>query len=206
MTDYTQAGAELAANLANEVAIVPHTFRAHQFQNDLVYPERAAFGKFCAQVLEERAAPSGVRTPASDQAAVDMLNSRVGARRWNIHDLVDTQYPSMICLSEHIAVNHALRREAMEREARIADLQASYDAAVKDLREIGVITKRGGTYELEAHEALFNIQSIAAKYRVETDPLVEAMYAAGWSGCEALADELRPHLRGIELAKRGVTV
>ena len=162
-------------------------------------------GLTVAQVLEERAAPPGVRTPASDQAAVDMLNSRVGARRWNIHDLVDTQYPSMICLSEQIAVNHALRREANEREA-LADLQASYDAAVKDLREIDRIAVKC-EWERSLNSAPNRqVSVIAAKYRVETDPLVEAVETvlAGFENRNH-AVQYAAQIRA-ELAKRGVTV
>ena len=139
MTDYTQAGAELAAKLANEVAIVPHTFRAHQFQNDLVYPERAAFGNFCAQVLKERDA--------------------------------------------------------------LADLQASYDAAVKDLREIDRIALENEWANPMYASDLLEAAAIAAKYRVETDPLTEALREAYGAAAPEFVEATR-----AALAKRGVTV
>lgn len=147
MTDYITLGAELAAKLSNRAGAV--AWGAKDFDNTHRNSNlRRAFGKFCAQVLEERAAPPGVRTPASDQAAVDMANSYDGrGTAWSLSDLGDPLFYMIDSISEQIAANHALRRELSARDERVAELEAGLSEILR-MNADGIDNARGLTIQI----------------------------------------------------------
>lgn len=104
--------------------------------------------------------------------------------------------PDAMCASWVGATGEALARLATEHLA----LKAQLEEALADLREIG---KAIGPSGPQISEAYATIRTIAAKYRVETDPLFEAMKAVEpmtpWEPQDA--DKLR-----AELSKRGYEI
>ena len=88
--------------------------------------------------------------------------------------------------------------------ARLDAMQAERDKATADLGAIDEIVVLYGWNKPEADIGKKTVAAIAAPYRVETDPLVEALVAANARLCDS-EEGYAPILRA-ELAKRGLEI
>ena len=88
--------------------------------------------------------------------------------------------------------------------AKLDAMQAERDKARADLGEIDRIAEEGVWGHPSASRNAQRVAAIAAPYRVETDPLVEALVAANARLCDS-EEGYAPILRA-ELAKRGLEI
>ena len=91
--------------------------------------------------------------------------------------------------------------------AKLDAMQAERDKARADLREIYIqLDGVSGLHRLadDSRQAIEAAHDLAAPYRVETDPLVEALVAANARLCDS-EEGYAPILRA-ELAKRGLEI
>ena len=132
-------------------------------------------------------------SPEGAQMAADLANAEPSAVRNDV--------TADMCNVGYLAALARLCTVSIERDARLEE-------ALADLREIAAHLDNVGadTHRLSnvSRSGIGFARAIAAKHRVETDPLVAAINAANSAGAisaEAFADNLR-----TELAKRGFTL
>ena len=120
-------------------------------------------------------------------------------------DLVGPCWQAMNGAEQQRVLQHCAR--TIERDAADAGVRAQCDArlekALADLREIDGLL---GSEISPAHDSAFNqAATIAARYRVEADPLADCL-RGGVDEPEVWANELRRHFditpkRGLELGR-----
>ena len=132
-------------------------------------------------------------TPAQIQRACDLANASNPAFVYTAIDYDDLR-------------NHSFRALA-DTIAQLDAMQAERDKARADLGEIYIqLDGVSGLHRLadDSRQAIEAAHDLAAPYRVETDPLVEALVAANARLCDS-EEGYAPILRA-ELAKRGLEI
>ena len=129
-------------------------------------------------------------TPEQIQRACDLANASNPAFVYTAIDYDDLR-------------NHSFRALA-DTIAQLDAMQAERDKARADLAEIDRIAEEGVWGHPSAARNAQRVAAIAAPYRVETDPLVEALVAANARLCDS-EEGYAPILRA-ELAKRGLEI
>ena len=127
-------------------------------------------------------------TPEQIQRACDLANGGNDALLWH---------------TGHYGVTTIVTALA-DTIAKLDAMQAERDKARADLGEIDRIAEEGVWGHPSASRNAQRVAAIAAPYRVETDPLVEALVAANARLCDS-EEGYAPILRA-ELAKRGLEI
>ena len=130
-------------------------------------------------------------TPEQIQRACDLANAKPGCEVWIPKEY--GRYGSLTALADTIA--------------KLDAMQAERDKARADLGEIYIqLDGVSGLHRLadDSRQAIEAAHDLAAPYRVETDPLVEALVAANARLCDS-EEGYAPILRA-ELAKRGLEI
>ena len=144
-------------------------------------------------------------TPEQIQRACDLANAPNDALLWHTgHYGVTT---IVTALADTIAKLDAKDAMVDGQAALIATLTAERDKARADLGEIYIqLDGVSGLHRLadDSRQAIEAAHDTAAPYRVETDPLVEALVAANARLCDS-EEGYAPILRA-ELAKRGLEI
>ena len=122
------------------------------------------------------------------QQACDLANAKPGCEVWIPKEY--GRYGSLTALADTIA--------------QLDAMQAERDKAKADLGEIDKIADDGGWSYPDSSQNCQAVANIAARHRVETDPLVEALVAANAQLCDS-EEGYAPILRA-ELAKRGLEI
>ena len=122
-----------------------------------------------------------------------------------------SSWPVLTALADTIAQLDAMQAERDEARSdraaaniRASELKRGFDKATADLGAIDEIAVLYGWNKPGADIGKKTVSAIAAPYRVETDPLVEALVAANARICDS-EEGYAPILRA-ELAKRGLEI
>ena len=146
-------------------------------------------------------------TPEQIQRACDLANASNPAFVYTAIDYDDLRNHSFRALADTIAQLDAKDAMIDGQAALIATLTAERDKARADLGEIYIqLDGVSGLHRLadDSRQAIEAAHDLAAPYRVETDPLVEALVAANARLCDS-EEGYAPILRA-ELAKRGLEI
>ena len=133
-------------------------------------------------------------TPAQIQRACDLANASNPAFVYTAIDYDDLRNHSFRALADTIAQLDAMQAERDKARADLGEI-------ANKLGEVGADTHRLSN---TSRAAIGAARDIAAPYRVETDPLVEALVAANARLCDS-EEGYAPILRA-ELAKRGLEI
>ena len=115
-------------------------------------------------------------------------------------DLLHGEY----CASSYGRLNYNELTALADTIAKLDAMQEERDKACADLGEIDKIADDGGWSYPDSSQNCQAVANIAARHRVETDPLVEALVAANARLCDS-EEGYAPILRA-ELAKRGLEI
>ena len=129
-------------------------------------------------------------TPDQIQRACDLVNAKPGASHWTTTDYGRAAH--ITALGDTIAQLDA-------KDAMIDTLTAERDKARADLGEIDRLALDAGWGD-GSLSAGANISRIAAAYRVETDPLVEALRGKV-ADPKQFAESLRADPRWLEIGR-----
>lgn len=155
-------------------------------------------------------------TPTKEQIqrACDLANAPNDALLWHTgHYGVTTIFTALADTIAQLDAMQAERDEARSERAaaniRASELKLGFDKATADLGAIDEIAAMYGWGKPEADIGKKTVAAIAAPYRVETDPLVEALRTivpiihceGDETAAEAVARQLRSDPRWLEIGR-----